>query len=61
MKTFKQHIAEKSLKEDLGSPETIHVGKGLTKDEALSRAKRKATKDWRGVSYNEKAGTVTLT
>lgn len=54
MLTFRQYF------EDLGSPETVFVGKGLTKEEAWKKAFKKATKDFRGMKYDEKTGKVTL-
>ncbi len=42
-------------------PQMFSVGKSLTRSEALTKAKKKATRDFRGFFYNPKNGVVILT
>jgi len=37
------------------------IAKNLTREEALRRAKRRATRDFRGFTYDPKTGAVVLT
>jgi hypothetical protein len=39
----------------------VFVGKGLAWTEARAKAKEKAARDWRGMSYNKATGYATLT
>ncbi len=43
------------------TPQMFSVGKSLSRSEALAKAKKKATRDFRGFFYNPKNGVAILT
>lgn len=54
-------LLDEILYEDLGNPQNVYVGKNMDEKEAKNKAKKYATRDFRGVKYNKKTGYVTLT
>jgi len=42
-------------------PQTFTLPKNLTRAEAFEKARKKATRDFRGFTYNPKTGKATLT
>ncbi len=43
-----------------GKPQKFRIAKNLTREEAFRRAKNRATRDFRGFSYDPKTGNVVL-
>jgi len=41
-------------------PQVFKIAKGLTRDEAYRRTKKRATRDFRGFSYDAKTGRAVL-